>query len=175
MIEIVRMEHEAPVIDYSYLPTPFGEMMMAYTSEGICCLEFCGARAEGVRLLRERFPDSSLHYKEGAPCVSFDELIRNRAGIRLHLKGSGFRLKVWEALLQIPAGETVTYGDIAAAIGQPKATRAVGSAIGANPVAVVIPCHRVIPASGEVGNYRWGSERKRELLTHERALSGGNP
>jgi AraC family transcriptional regulator of adaptative response/methylated-DNA-[protein]-cysteine methyltransferase len=85
----------------------------------------------------------------------------------LHLRGTNFQIKVWEALLRIPAGQVTTYGQLAARIGQPAASRAVGSAVGHNPVAVLIPCHRVIRSLGEFGNYRYGAARKVALLAHE--------
>lgn len=90
-----------------------------------------------------------------------------RALITLHLSGTAFQLKVWRALIAIPAGSTQSYSEVAARIGRPDAARAVGSAIAANPVAVMIPCHRVLPASGGTGNYRWGAARKRQLLQWE--------
>ncbi|MCG8579588.1 MAG: methylated-DNA--[protein]-cysteine S-methyltransferase, partial [Bacteroidales bacterium] len=87
--------------------------------------------------------------------------------IKLHLKGTAFQLKVWDALLKIPAGELATYGDIAHSIDKPSAQRAVGTAIGSNPVAYLIPCHRVIRASGAIGGYRWGIVRKKAMIAWE--------
>jgi AraC family transcriptional regulator of adaptative response/methylated-DNA-[protein]-cysteine methyltransferase len=92
--------------------------------------------------------------------------------LNVHLRGTNFQLKVWEALLQIPAGEVTTYAGIASRIGNPNATRAVGTAVGHNPIAVLIPCHRVIRKVGEFGNYRYGALRKKALLAREFALSG---
>ena len=89
------------------------------------------------------------------------------------VKGSNFQLKVWEALLRVPPGELVSYGELARAIGSSAAARAVGSAVGANPVAVLIPCHRVIRANGDLGDYRWGLERKAMLIAHEGAMRTG--
>ena len=89
--------------------------------------------------------------------------------IKLHLKGTDFQLKVWEALLKIPMGGLTTYGDIASGINHPKAFRAVGTAVGENPVALLIPCHRVIRSTGELGNYHWGDVRKTAIIGWEAA------
>jgi AraC family transcriptional regulator of adaptative response/methylated-DNA-[protein]-cysteine methyltransferase len=95
--------------------------------------------------------------------------------VHVFVKGTQFQLRVWDALLRIPEGALATYRDLAGALGQPGASRAIGSAVGANPVALLIPCHRVIRASGELGGYRWGEARKRVLLAAELAWQGGDP
>jgi AraC family transcriptional regulator of adaptative response/methylated-DNA-[protein]-cysteine methyltransferase len=97
----------------------------------------------------------------------FDISQHGRESLRVHLRGTNFQLKVWEALLQVPVGAVTTYEGIASSIGQPGATRAVGTAVGHNPIAVLIPCHRVIRKVGEFGNYRYGALRKKALLARE--------
>ena len=110
-------------------------------------------------------------HRATAPMVEpiFDLSRRSGHPLHLHLTGTNFQIKVWEALLRIPPGQVTTYGQIAARIGQPTATRAVGTAVGHNPIAVLIPCHRVIRGLGEFGNYRYGAARKVALLAHEYA------
>ena len=99
----------------------------------------------------------------------FDLSQRGNTSLQLHLRGTNFQLKVWEALLNIPAGAVISYEGVASMIGVPGATRAVGTAVGHNPVAVLIPCHRVIRKVGEFGNYRYGAPRKKALLAREAA------
>lgn len=161
-------------INYCFARSPFGEILMASTARGICSVEFPDSPQDSVNALKARFPNARF-------CLERDSLQENalqvfdrvtpeldrRHGINLHIKGTDFQIKVWEALLHIPFGTLVTYKDIAAGIGHPKACRAVGSAIGANPAAFIIPCHRVIPASGNYGNYRWGPERKSAMISWE--------
>jgi AraC family transcriptional regulator of adaptative response/methylated-DNA-[protein]-cysteine methyltransferase len=93
--------------------------------------------------------------------------------LSLHVKGTNFQLKVWRALLEIPVGSVTTYGDLAAAVGDPKASRAVGTAVGSNPVSYLIPCHRVIRSTGEIGGYAWGPDRKRAMLRYEDERTAG--
>lgn len=160
-------------IDYSVQQTPFGHMLVASTTKGICQLAFCIDKAAALSALQSRFPAASftekaqeLHRQAVMPLcrsgVSTDPL-------HVHIKGSPFQLKIWEALLKIPSGRLVSYGQVAAAAGVPDAVRATGTAIGANPVAYLIPCHRVIRSSGLLGGYRWGLDTKEMLLALERA------
>jgi len=95
--------------------------------------------------------------------------------VSLYVRGTDFQLQVWRALLEVPPGEITTYGRLAEAVGRPGAARAVGGAVAANPVAYLIPCHRVVRTSGELGGYRWGVERKRAMLEWERALPSTDP
>ncbi|MGZ9165923.1 MAG: methylated-DNA--[protein]-cysteine S-methyltransferase, partial [Anaerolineales bacterium] len=108
-------------------------------------------------------------YQSTAPLVEpiFDISQHGRESLRVHLRGTNFQLKVWEALLQVPVGAVTTYDGIASRIGKPGAMRAVGTAVGHNPIAVLIPCHRVIRKVGEFGNYRYGASRKKALLARE--------
>jgi AraC family transcriptional regulator of adaptative response/methylated-DNA-[protein]-cysteine methyltransferase len=162
-------------IDYGMHDTPFGDCLIAVTDRGVCALGFLGAESDAVDDLRDRWPNATLRESPAATepyaaAIFGDEDARAGAPpLRLHVRGTNFQLKVWEALLRIPAGRVSTYEEIAEAIGSPTATRAVGAAVGANPVAYLIPCHRVIRKTGAFGEYRWGAARKRAMLGWEAA------
>lgn len=165
-------------IVYSFLPGHFGNMFIASTSRGICHMAFVDFLQEGLNDLKAQFPNASVIEKYDLKHEEAISIFRKDwerpATIRLHLKGTSFQLKVWQALLGIPEGGLSTYGAIANSIGQSKASRAVGTAIGSNPVAFIIPCHRVIRSGGEIGEYMWGSDRKAALIAWEAAkYSGG--
>lgn len=151
--------------------SPFGGCFIALTHRGVCALEFLDRRADAaIERLRRRWPEAQLVHDQRAVA----ELGRRifRAGVErppLHVRGTNFQLKVWEALLAVPPGACVSYGDLARTLGRPGAGRAVGRAVADNPVAYLIPCHRVIRSSGLVGAYRWGAERKRALLAWDGA------
>lgn len=157
-------------INYSFAESPFGPVFIASTHKGVCNLEFSNDNTV-LNRLQKRFPKAK--FCQSADCFqkkALQQLTSNGkipGKIELHVRGTDFQLKVWNALLHIPAGKPVTYRDIAARIGNDKALRATGTAIGNNPVAVLIPCHRVIPASGAPGNYRWGTELKAALIARE--------
>jgi len=162
-------------IRYGWAPTPFGEVLAALTPRGVCKLAFVGgAGRDALRdeLIAE-WPLAAIH-RDDAAAVEVARRIFSVAPraepVHVWVRGSNFQIKVWEALLRVLPGELVSYGDLARAIGSPNAARAVGSAVGANPVAVLIPCHRVIRASGDLGDYRWGLERKATLIARERAM-----
>ena len=127
-----------------------------------------------MRKLKELFSNASISFKAAIIHTSIIESLKggfkNNAPITFHLKGSSFQLKVWQALLQIPFGNVATYSEIASQIAMPRASRAVGSAIGKNPIALLIPCHRVIKSSGLIGEYHWGSCRKTAILGWEAAM-----
>ena len=158
------------VIRWAIVPTSLGAMLVAATDKGVCRLSF----AEGRDELARRFPKADL--VEGG--AEFDELLSrvvaaveqpaSIADIPLDVVGTAFQHRVWDELRRIPPGETRSYGQLAAALGQPGASRAVGGANGANPVAVLVPCHRVVAADGGLGGYAYGTEIKRELLSRER-------
>ncbi len=158
------------VMAYDFYPSPFGEVLLAATDKGLCQMAFADDRETALHELRQEYPN--------ATCTRAAHPLHPRAlaiftpeapgtPIPLHLKGTPFQLKVWQALLKIPQGCLKSYGQLAADIGEPRAARAVGSAVGANPVAVLIPCHRVIRESGVIGQYRWQRGRKMALLAHE--------
>lgn len=164
---------EGVTIRYGIHLTPFGKCLIGLTERGICHLGFVqGSEGEAIDNLVNDWKGAKMieDYRATAALVGpiFD--LRFKARIKpltLHLRGTNFQLKVWEALLQIPAGSVSTYEGIAGRIGQPAATRAVGTAIGHNPIAVLIPCHRVIRKAGDFGNYRYGALRKKVLLAKE--------
>jgi AraC family transcriptional regulator of adaptative response/methylated-DNA-[protein]-cysteine methyltransferase len=163
-------------ISAGFHESPFGEALIATTERGVCGLSFHdGSRRAALRDLAERWPQATIEERPRvtAPVASriFKALeIRDPAGLvplGLLVRGTNFQVKVWRALLQIPVGSVATYEDIATAIGAPSAVRAVGTAIGRNPVAFLIPCHRVIRTTGALGGYRWGLPRKRAMLAWE--------
>ncbi len=159
-------------INYAFADSPFGRILLASTTKGICYLAFTMESDEAAfRDLRSRFPQANFHHSSDllhARALSLFTRSKNDLfEIKLHLKGTPFQLKVWEALLKIPQGRLTTYGNLASEIHKPKAYRAVGTAVGQNPVSFLIPCHRVIQASGVLGNYHWGSTRKAAMIGWE--------
>ncbi len=160
-------------INYSFASTNFGQMIVAATPKGICYMAFINEKVIGFADLQAYFPNAILKqqtdiFQQQALGI-FTKDWQNLQQIKLHLKGTDFQLKVWEALLKIPMGQLTTYGAIANTIKSPKASRAVGTAIGSNPVAFLIPCHRVIQATGNIGGYMWGSTRKTAIIGWEAA------
>jgi AraC family transcriptional regulator, regulatory protein of adaptative response / methylated-DNA-[protein]-cysteine methyltransferase len=172
--------HGASVsIEYGFHPTPFGECLLAKTERGICALRFLAASSTAVALreLRDEWPAAEFvrdDSETGELCRQIFARAGNDAGtpFHLHLRGTNFQLKVWQALLTIPTGQLTNYRDLAAKIGAPRASRAVGSAVGRNPIAYLIPCHRVIRSLGVIGDYRWGRERKQAMIGWEGAAVG---
>jgi len=165
---------EGVVIAYGFHSTPYGECLIASTARGICHLSFIdhSERETALAGLRAAWPRARLDPDQTSTAKLIAPIFRPANRVKpLHLwvKGSNFQLKVWEALLRIAPGELVSYRDVASAIGMPRASRAVGSAVAANPVAVLIPCHRVIRKAGDFGDYRWGLTRKRALIAREAA------
>jgi AraC family transcriptional regulator of adaptative response/methylated-DNA-[protein]-cysteine methyltransferase len=163
-------------ITYGFHPTPFGEILLGSTERGICNLSFVmpAGRSAALEVLHKYWPNASLVENTSVtqPMVAeiFGSSIYDADNpLHLYLSGSNFQLKVWEALLSIPSGSVVSYRDIAGYLGEPKASRAVGNALARNPVAVLIPCHRVIHSLGEFGNYHYGEPRKVALLGWEMA------
>lgn len=160
-------------INHSFAESPFGSVLVASTPKGICHMAFEEDEAQGLMHLRAKFPNAQFHRKLDLLQQHALFIFQNDWGklsqIKLHLRGTDFQLKVWESLLKIPMGKLGTYGQIAQQIGNPDASRAVGTAIGSNPVAFLIPCHRVIRASGTLGGYRWGTTRKTALIGWESA------
>jgi AraC family transcriptional regulator of adaptative response/methylated-DNA-[protein]-cysteine methyltransferase len=160
-------------IRYGFHSTPFGEAMVGVTDRGVCSLFFIAekARREALFHLREEWSNASLlrNQAETAGVIAriFARPPRKGTPLALYLRGTNFQVKVWEALLAIPEGSVTTYERIARQIGDPAALRAVGNAVGHNPVAFLIPCHRVIRKSGELGEYHWGAARKRLILAWE--------
>jgi len=165
-------------LQYGVHSSPFGDYLLALCDRGICALRFLTgtSTAEVVRELRAEWPRAELVERPEATRPFAERIFPSRKPrtiqpLSLFVKGTNFQLKVWEALLRIPSGTVATYEDIAQSLQMPRAARAVGSAVGDNPVALLIPCHRVIRKSGAFGDYRWGLARKRAMLTWESARS----
>ncbi|HET9057843.1 MAG TPA: methylated-DNA--[protein]-cysteine S-methyltransferase [Chitinophagaceae bacterium] len=160
-------------INYSFAESPFGNIIVASTPKGICHLAFADDERKALHELKALFPNA--RFKQVVDTIQQNALFiftqdwKNLSAIKLHLKGTAFQLKVWEALLKIPVGQLSTYADIATSVGNEKASRAVGSAVGDNPVAFLIPCHRVIKSTGVIGQYHWGSTRKTAMIGWESA------
>ena len=160
-------------INYSFAESPFGNIMVASTSKGICHLVFFEEERKGFEVLENHFPNA--HFQQMVDLIQQNALYIFRhdwdklSEIKLHLRGTDFQLKVWETLLKIPIGQLSTYGAIAEQINNSKASRAVGRAIGSNPVAFLIPCHRVIQSTGTFGGYKWGATRKTAIIGWEAA------
>ena len=161
---------------YGIHASPFGPCLVAASERGICHLGFVQtSEGDAIDNLVAEWSQAKMieDHKSTAPLIEpiFDLSQRGRESLRLHLRGTNFQIKVWDALLQIPQGTVTTYEGIAAKIGQPSASRAVGTAVGRNPIAVLIPCHRVLRKDGDFGNYRYGSARKKALLGWEMTLT----
>lgn len=162
-------------INYSFADSLFGKIIIASTSKGICYIAFYDEENKALETLQDKFPNAKFQLKKDAFQANVLSIFQNNwddlTDIKLHLKGTDFQLKVWEALLKIPMGRLSTYGSIASNMGSPKAARAVGTAIGNNPVAFLIPCHRVIQSTGLFGGYMWGPIRKTAIIGWESAHS----
>lgn len=160
-------------VNYSFAETPFGNIMVAATTKGICQLVFIEDEQIALGQLISKFPAANFHHQldmiQQNALFIFQNDWTKLQEIKLHLKGTDFQLKVWETLLKIPVGNLSTYGRVAGKLENPKSCRAVGTAIGDNPVAFLIPCHRVIQASGALGGYHWGTERKMAMIGWEAA------
>lgn len=155
-------------ISWGGIDSPYGRAVVMATEVGICGIGFVAERGEAAVFadLAARWP-GAVFEKAEAQIEALAGAAFQGGGAALHLIGAPFRLKVWEALLSIPPGEVISYGALAQSLGQPRAARAVGQAVGANPVALLIPCHRVIRASGAFGGYHWGEGVKADLLAKE--------
>jgi AraC family transcriptional regulator, regulatory protein of adaptative response / methylated-DNA-[protein]-cysteine methyltransferase len=157
-------------IQYSFADTLFGTIIIATTPKGICYLAFINTKNDST-LLFENFPNAQFTQASNALHLAAIDYINNtntpNQVIQLHLKGTPFQLKVWSALLQIPLAQLKSYGQVANEINTPKASRAVGTAIGSNPIAYIIPCHRVLQSTGAIGGYMWGTTRKKIIIAKE--------
>ena len=174
-----KQRGEGLTIRYGFHATPFGECLLACTERGISNLIFVNRddREGAVRELRRSWRLAELVEDPEATAPLAERLVESLQGdhdspLALHLTGTNFQIKVWEALLNIPAGSVTTYEDLAAAIGRPSAARAVSNALGANPIPMLIPCHRVIRKTGDFGGYHYGRARKKALLGWEMSRAG---
>lgn len=158
-------------IRYGWFDTPFGEAIVMATDRGICGMGFAGemGRAAAFEDMVRRWPEARFTEDKEAISPWAEAAIAQKGESALHLIGAPFQIKVWEALLRVPEGHVTTYSEIAGAIGHPKAVRAVGTAVGRNPVSWLIPCHRALRKSGALGGYHWGLPVKRALLAWESA------
>lgn len=165
-------------ISAGFAETPFGQCLIAESPRGICRIEFIDDcdQSWATEMLKKDWPNAEIKWDDRRAkklaSMIFYPLPENTSqelsrGLRCLVKGTEFQTNVWRALLRIPAGQLTTYGRIAQSIGKPKASRAVGTAVGANPIAYLIPCHRVIRETGVIGQYRWGATRKRAMIGKE--------
>jgi AraC family transcriptional regulator of adaptative response/methylated-DNA-[protein]-cysteine methyltransferase len=167
---------------FGFAQTPFGNCLVAASPRGICHLSFVESKngREPVEALKEQWPRASLKHDVSVARATaariFNESANgeSRAPLRAFVRGTAFQVRVWRALLQVEAGHLISYGSLARAVGQSSAARAVGSAVANNPLAYVIPCHRVIRETGVAGEYRWGAIRKRAMIAWESAARGGS-
>lgn len=163
---------EGLTLRFGFAATPLGEVIVAVSGRGVCHLQFveAGAAAAAEAALRAEWPKAAFRRDDAGAAEVARRMFAGLPGERplpLLLRGTNFQIKVWEALLRIPPGCALSYGDLAERLGQPRAQRAVGSALAQNRIAVLVPCHRVFRESGEIGGYRWGAERKCALLARE--------
>ena len=169
-------------VHYGFHPTPLGEIMVGQTERGVCYLGFLMDQGRDVPLskMKHHLPHATFTHDDAKVKEAAFEIMRIWRGsgdkqkkLRLDLHGTNMQIQVWQALLKIPLGQTLTYSEVGASIGKPKAARAIGNAVGANPISLLIPCHRVIRATGIIDNYGWGSPRKKLLLGLEAGLDRG--
>jgi AraC family transcriptional regulator of adaptative response/methylated-DNA-[protein]-cysteine methyltransferase len=159
------------LVNYSFAESPFGNLIVASTSKGVCFMAFHDNEINALNKLKQKFPNATFQRKldliQQNALLIFQNDWSKLSQIKLHLKGTDFQLKVWETLLKIPMSKLSTYGSVAEQIGNANASRAVGTAIGSNPVAFLIPCHRVIQSTGNIGSYLWGNTRKTAIIGWE--------
>jgi len=162
-------------IKYTIVDSPLGRLLVGATAKGVCAVAMGTSDAELEGAIAREYPAASIAKDEGALARWTKEIVAHLSGRRprldlpLDVQATSFQWQVWEALRAIPYGETRTYAEVAAAIGRPRAARAVARACATNPVALAIPCHRVVPANGAGGGYRWGADRKKAILAGERS------
>jgi AraC family transcriptional regulator of adaptative response/methylated-DNA-[protein]-cysteine methyltransferase len=168
-------------ISYGFHPSPFGECLLAVTEKGICGLGFIGkgGRAGTLRDFQRRWPEARMEMNSRLTQPYVSRIFGGPRGngdrpLTLVLRGTNFQIRVWEALLKIPLGSVTCYEDLASSLGRARAARAVGGAIGQNPIAFLIPCHRVIRKVGVIGDYHWGAARKKAMLAWEAARTPMN-
>ena len=160
-------------INYTIVDSTLGRLIVAVTERGVCAVRLADNDAELEKDLREEFPQAQIERADAALREPVQKILNHldnnepRLDLPLDIRATAFQRQVWEKLRAIPYGQTVSYGDVAKALGKPGAVRAVGRACATNPVALVIPCHRVVREDSSLGGYRWGLERKKKLLEHE--------
>ncbi len=167
---------EGYIIRWGQFPSLFGDMLVLATDQGLCGLGFLGPY-DGTPILNDfkcRWRRAEFHEDIDAVAPIVTSIFQPRANIPLHVWGTKFQIRIWRQLLKIPFGHLSTYSDLARVIGMPKASRAVGNAVGQNPISWLIPCHRVLRLTGELGGYRWGKMTKRLMLAWETAQVDGH-
>ena len=157
------------VLSWGWFSSPFGDALAIGSDRGLCGLAFADEAGHDAAFadMAGRWPGATFREDPRAVAPWVDAAFRGQGEARLHMIGAPFQIKVWEALLRIPSGQVTTYSDIAVAVGHPQAMRAVGTAVGRNPVSFLIPCHRALRKSGGLGGYHWGLPRKRAMLAWE--------
>ncbi len=171
-----RTKGAGVTIAYGFHPTPFGECLLAVTGRGICFLAFVdGDRAASLDELKKDWANAALTESPSRTAPLIEQIFSPAPGasLALHLRGTNFQIKVWEALLRLPPGEVTTYQGLARQVGGQEMARAVANAVGHNPVAYLIPCHRVLQKAGGFGNYRYGPARKQAILGWEMSQAEG--
>jgi len=153
-------------------PGPFGQSVIGWTERGVCALSFLSSEDEPLEIITRDWGEATLIEDQDAASAWSERIFspieeQPDEPLSMVVKGTNFQLKVWEALLRIPAGQVASYDQVANSIGKPKASRAVGQAIGRNSIAYLIPCHRVLRKDASLSGYRWGGSRKRAILAHE--------
>jgi AraC family transcriptional regulator of adaptative response/methylated-DNA-[protein]-cysteine methyltransferase len=167
-------------IRYTIVASPLGRLLVAATEHGVCAITMGRNDRDLEQALAAEYPAATIAAERGRLAKWTNQVLTHLAGrtprldLPLDVRATAFQWQVWQALAGIPRGETRSYAQVASAIGRPRAARAVARACATNPVAMAIPCHRVVPAAGGVGGYRWGVNRKRVLLASERRRSGSS-
>ena len=152
--------------------SPFGTLLLAESEKGLCWLSFVNHSSEARKQLATAFPAQTYSQDDAwASSVVNNWIVDKSLTINLASIGTSFQMTVWNTLLKVPLGSTLSYSDLAKKCGHPTAVRAVATAVGRNPIAIFIPCHRVLPKNASLGNYRWGADKKRALLEWERNVS----
>ena len=168
------MNASREIITYGIHNTVIGKVVLAQSEKGLCWLGFMvdGYKGNGLERLIKFYPEAKFVQDDDATSILLDRVLEaweydRMDTILLDLRGTDFQKAVWNALIAIPKGQTRTYGEVAKKVGRPMASRAVGTAVGENPVSLIVPCHRVVQQSGKIGNYGWGVDIKRSLLLEE--------
>lgn len=169
----IRARGAGMIVRAGISSSPFGHCFIADSPRGICYLSFYDGndRAAATEDLSRAWPMAELRLDPSHARALADDIFSCKHGMRVFVAGTDFQVRVWRALMRIPMGDTLAYGKLAAIVGNPNAARATGSAVGANPVSFLIPCHRVILGNGATGHYHWGADRKRVILEWEKNRS----
>lgn len=168
------------ILQYDFLNTPFGECLVGTIGNRICAMDFCDNNPEELLLiLQQKWPRSEMFREQNIVQNLLKGLFQKPSPISspipLLLQGTPFQLDVWRALTEVPFGATTSYSQLAAAVGRPAAVRAVGTAVGKNPVSFIVPCHRIVRNTGEIGQYHWGPERKAAIIEWEKKQRSSRP